>query len=147
MAAENFMPQSGSNESRNGLGWRLAAREPIEVFDAITRATFELKLGQSDPGNIEGLLIDFRYEARDGEVTRRLLLCWQCLRLGDLIYVRGYCPFREGLRTFRVDRMADLIALAGERDTPIDDIQSYFAAFAAEVAEEGPLRRLLTNMA
>ena len=115
-----------------GISWRLAARGPIKVFDEYSDRTIELKLGQSDPGSIEGLLIDFRYIASDGETTRRLLLCWQCGRDGIHIYVRGYCPFREELRTFRIDRMSDVIALQGAHDIPVDDINAFFAAFAAE---------------
>ena len=120
----------------NSVGWRLVVREPIEVFDEYTGSTVELRLGQSDPGSIEGLIVDFRYFASDGEVTRRSVLCWQCWRNGDRIYLRGYCPFREELRTFRIDRMADVVALPAGREVPVDDIPAYFAAFAADYTDE-----------
>jgi predicted DNA-binding transcriptional regulator YafY len=86
--------------------WRLAVRAPIKVYDEYTETTIEL-----------ALIVDFRYMAADGEMTRRSLLCWQCGRADDRIYVRGYCPFREELRTFRVDRMHDLIAFQNGRET------------------------------
>ncbi len=125
-----------------GIKWRLAARGPIRVFDEYSDRTIELTPGQSEPGSIEGLLIDFRYIASDGEMTRRLLLCWQCGRNGKRLYVRGYCPFREELRTFRIDRMSDVIALHGARDIPVNDIGAFFAAFAAEATAEGGMRSL-----
>ncbi len=132
------------NDARDsaGISWRLTTRGPIRVFDEYSDRTIELKPGQNDPGAIEGLLIDFRYIASDGETTRRLLLCWQCGRDGNRIYVRGYCPFREELRTFRIDRMSDVIALQGAHDIPVDDINAFFAAFAAEATAEGDIRSL-----
>jgi hypothetical protein len=122
-----------------GLDWRLAKRGPIRAYDEFSHAEIELRLCQKDSSNIEGLLIDFRYVAADGEISRRSLLCWQCGRHANKIYVRGYCPFREELRTFRIDRMADVIAFLGAQEVPIDDIKSFFAAFAASAAEESEL--------
>ena len=120
----------------DGPVWRLARRGPIIAYDDYSDAEVELTVGQKYPGNIQGLVIDFRYMSRDREASRRSLLCWHCGRDGDKIYVRGYCPFREELRTFRIDRMSDVIAFLGEKETPIDDVQSFFAAFAAGKAEE-----------
>lgn len=125
----------------NGGGpeWRLANRGPIIAYDEYSGAEIELSLGQKELGNIEGLLIDFRYTAADGEVSRRSLLCWQCGRQADRIYIRGYCSFREELRTFRTDRMSDVIAFLGQQETPIDDIKSFFAAFAASEADDSEI--------
>ena len=122
-----------------GLDWRLAKRGPIRAYDEFSDAEIELRLGQNDSSNIEGLLIDFRYVAADGEISRRSLLCWQCGRHANKIYVRGYCPFREEFRTFRIDRMTDVIAFLGEQEVPIDDIKSFFAAFAASATEQREL--------
>jgi predicted DNA-binding transcriptional regulator YafY len=96
----------------------------------------ELAFGQRDPSRIEGLIIDFRYVAADHEVTHRSLLCWQCGRVGERIYVRGYCPFREELRTFRVDRMHDVIAFRDGRQVSVDRVHEFFAAFAADEMNE-----------
>lgn len=117
----------------------MAKRGPIRAYDEHSGAEIELKLGQKDSSNIEGLLIDFRYIAANGELSRRSLLCWQCGRHADKIYVRGYCPFREELRTFRIDRMADVVAFLGRQETPIDDVKSFFAAFAANEADESEI--------
>ena len=122
--------------------WRLAVRAPIEVYDEYTETTIELAPGQIDPGRVEGLIVDFRYMAADGEMTRRSLLCWQCGRADDRIYVRGYCPFREELRTFRIDRMHDLIAFQNGRETEIDSPGEFFSAFAADETDEVAIRRL-----
>ncbi len=120
----------------------MAERGPIIAYDDYSDTEIELTVGQKEPGNIEGLVIDFRYLSRDGEVTRRSLLCWQCGRDGDKIYVRGYCPFREELRTFRIDRMSDVIAFPVQRETPIDDVRAFFAAFAAGEAEDSEISLL-----
>jgi predicted DNA-binding transcriptional regulator YafY len=87
--------------------------------------------GQRDLASIEGLLIDFRYTSRDYETSRRCLLCWQCGRDDKRIYIRGYCPFREALRTFRVDRMQDVMAMQAGRYVAVEDVDAYFAAYAA----------------
>jgi predicted DNA-binding transcriptional regulator YafY len=81
-------------------------------------------------------LIDFRYVSRDDEISRRSLLCWQCGRNSKRIYVRGYCPFREALRTFRVDRMQDVVVMQAGRYISADDVEAYFAAYAAGRTEE-----------
>jgi hypothetical protein len=120
---------------RNAAGvseWRLAVRQPIEAYDDYTETVIELAPGQVDATRIEGLIIDFRYLAADGEFTRRSLLCWQCGRVGERIYVRGYCPFREELRTFRVDRMQDVIAFQNGREVPVGRTREFFSAFAAD---------------
>jgi len=82
------------------------------------------------------LLIDFRYIASDGEMSRRSVLCCQCGRHGNRLYVRGYCAFREELRTFRIDRMSDVIAIQGEHEIQVEDIVGFFAAFAARETHE-----------
>jgi len=110
---------------------RLAFRLPIRVFDEDIGEVITLTPGQTDPGSIEGVLIDFRYTSAEGEMTRRLLLCWECGRDNERIYVRGYCPFREDLRTFRVDRMRDVIEIRADRQLPVEDPLQYFSAFAA----------------
>lgn len=110
--------------------WRLARRHPIEVFDKDTGEIHELKPGQTDPGEIEGLLIDFRYTDAQGSATRRSILCWQCWQENDAIYVTGYCPFREDFRTFRVDRMRQVIESRSGRHLPNDGLANYFGGFA-----------------
>lgn len=126
--------------------WRLAIREPIEAFDEYTETTIELSPGQVDPSSIQGLIIDFRYFSRDGETTRRSLLCWQCGRAGERIYVRGYCPFREELRTFRIDRMQDVIAFQNGREITVEKVKEFFSAFAADhTGKEEEMLRLISN--
>jgi hypothetical protein len=139
-----MMPKRKIARARNniandddGPSWRLARRGPIRAYDEYSDAHIELKIGQREPTSIQGLVIDFRYMDREGEITRRSLLCWQCGRDGNRIYVRGYCPFREELRTFRIDRMADVIVLQGDRETSVHDITAFFAAFAATRMEAG----------
>ena len=118
------------------MEWRLALRAPITAFDEYTEATIELTIGQIDPSKIEGLIIDFRYVAADGATSRRSLLCWQCGRVSDRIYVRGYCPFREELRTFRIDRMRDVIAFQNGREIEVEKVREFFAAFAADHTDD-----------
>jgi predicted DNA-binding transcriptional regulator YafY len=52
------------------------------------------------------------------------------------LYVRGYRAFREELRTFRIDRMSDVVAIRGEDELPVEDITAFFAAFAARETHE-----------
>jgi hypothetical protein len=134
--------REGTATGEGGGVWRLAVREPICAYDEYSGDEIELEIGQRDPGSIEGLLIDFRYISRDREVSRRSVLCWQCGRDGDRLYIRGYCAFREELRTFRIDRMADVVAIQGEREIPVDDVVNFFSVFAAREARERPSRRL-----
>lgn len=124
--------------------WRLAVRRPILAYDEYLDEEIELPIGQRDPNRIQGLLIDFRYIAADGEMSRRSVLCWQCGRDGNRLYVRGYCAFREELRTFRIDRMADVIAMKGSREVPVDDPATFFAAFAARETPQDTKLRLET---
>lgn len=130
----------GSAADRDITDWRLARRGPILAYDEYSDEEIELSIGQRDPERIEGLLIDFRYAAR--ECSRRSVLCWQCGRVGDRLYVRGYCAFREELRTFRVDRMGDVIAIQGGRELAVEDAVAYFAAFAARDTCESSTARL-----
>jgi hypothetical protein len=116
--------------------WRLATRGPIRAYDEHSDRTIKFHIGQRDPNSIQGLLIDFRYVTRDRETSRRSVLCWHCGWDGDRLYVRGYCAFREELRTFRIDRMSDLIAIRGEHEVPVEDITAFFAAFAARETHE-----------
>jgi len=122
--------------------WRLAYRGPFIAYDEFSGADIEIEIGQKESGRIAGLVIDFRYMASDGETTRRSLSCWQCGRANNRLYVHGYCPFREDLRTFRVDRMTDVIALIGAQDVPVQDIEAFFAAYAADSAEQNATPRL-----
>src|ERR1043165_7060624 len=122
--------------SLNTAGWRLATRAPIRAYDEYYDEEVELHVGQRDPDRIEGLVIDFRYIARDREMSRRSVLCCQCGWDGDRLYVRGYCAFREELRTFRIDRMSDVVAIQGEHELPVHDVRAFFAAFAARETDE-----------
>jgi hypothetical protein len=125
-----------------GAEWRLAFRGPIEAYDEYTDSTVELRPGQIDPGRVEGLIVDFRYMSADGEMSRRSVLCWQCGRVGERIYIRGYCAFREELRTFRIDRMQDLIAFQNGREVAVGNLREFFSAFAANETEEEALRQV-----
>ena len=116
--------------------WRLAIRAPIEAYDEYTESTVQLVPGQVDPTKVESLIIDFRYFSADGETSRRSVLCWQCGRVGERIYIRRYCPFREQLRTFRIDRMQDVIAFQNGREVAVNNIKEFFAAFAADHTDE-----------
>ncbi len=125
--------------------WRLAVRGPIETYDDYTESMVELRVGQIDPGRIEGLIVDFRYISADGEMSRRSVLCWQCGRVRDRIYIRGYCAFREELRTFRIDRMGDVIAFPHGREVLVDNPREFFSAFAATETDEEVLRQLASH--
>ena len=90
----------GMQPHDNGPEWRLARRGPILAYDEYSDEEIELRLGQKDSSNIEGLLIDFRYVAADGEMSRRSLLCWQCGRHANKIYVAAIVPFVRNFAHF-----------------------------------------------
>jgi hypothetical protein len=129
--------------SEAGAVWRLATRDPIFAYDEYSGVEIELDVGQRDPNKIEGLLIDFRYVSRDREISRRSVLCWQCGRDDNRLYVRGYCAFREELRTFRVDRMSDVVAIHGEHEVSVENAATFFAAFAARETTQSASPRLV----
>jgi hypothetical protein len=83
-----------------GLDWRLAKRGPIRAYDEFSHAEIELRLCQKDSSNIEGLLIDFRYVAADGEISRRSLLCWQCGRHAIKFMSAAIAPFGRNFAHF-----------------------------------------------
>jgi predicted DNA-binding transcriptional regulator YafY len=66
-----------------------------------------------------------------------------CAGNADVLAVEFTCPFREDLRTFRIDRMQDVIALQRGNQLAVDDAQEFFAAVAANsTEEEGQMLRL-----
>jgi len=107
----------------------------IKVCDPTTGEIVTLRVGQADPASINGLLIDFRYTAGDGVQTRRSILCWRCWseRESQQIYVTGYCPFREDMRTFRVDRMRDVLEIGGNKQIAIGKPGIFFAYLASDL--------------
>jgi len=85
-----------------------------------------------EAGAIDGLLIGFSYRDASNNPSRRKVLCRQSWTEDGVTYIRGYCTLREALRTFRADRMRELIELRTGRR--IDDAVSYFEHFAEDDA-------------
>ncbi len=124
--------------------WQLARREPLELFDAETGEVYELKPSIHEASDIEGLLVDFRYTDAKGKNSRRSILCVECRTDGEIIYVTGFCPFREDYRTFRVDRMRDLVETRSGRKILNENLQNYFGHYARPI-DDAPKSHVLAN--
>lgn len=73
--------------------------------------------------------VQMEYHGRSQpQPTRRSLDPYALVHRWGWWYVIGYCHLREGLRTFRVDRIAALALLESTFDVPPDfDLQAYLA--------------------
>jgi len=61
-----------------------------------------------------------RYHAASGEVTERELDCYGLAWRGGRWYAVGHCHLRNGLRSFRLDRIHSVVARQASFATPID---------------------------
>jgi tellurite resistance protein len=115
---------------------RLADAQHVEAMDEDTGELVDIKPKQDDPNDVEGLLVRFGYTDASGKWSRRVVLCRSCWVDEDVLYIRGFCTIREALRTFRVDRMAELEEVRSGRK--IGDPHDYFEIYADGHA---PVRR------
>jgi predicted DNA-binding transcriptional regulator YafY len=67
-----------------------------------------------------GKRIRFDYEAHDGAATRRQIEPYTVIHTDGRWYLIGYCLTRKALRTFRLDRVANLMVGAGTFRRPAD---------------------------
>jgi predicted DNA-binding transcriptional regulator YafY len=67
-----------------------------------------------------GKRIRFDYEAHDGAATRRQIEPYAVMHTDGRWYLIGYCLTRRALRTFRLDRVANLAMGAGSFRRPAD---------------------------
>jgi predicted DNA-binding transcriptional regulator YafY len=70
--------------------------------------------------------IRFGYEAVDGAATRRQIEPYALMHTDGRWYLIGYCLTRKAMRTFRLDRVADLVVgVAGFRRPAAFDARKY----------------------
>jgi predicted DNA-binding transcriptional regulator YafY len=67
-----------------------------------------------------GRRVRFDYEAHDGAATRRQIEPYGLMHTDGRWYLIGYCLTRKALRTFRLDRVANLAIGAGTFRRPAD---------------------------
>jgi predicted DNA-binding transcriptional regulator YafY len=67
-----------------------------------------------------GKRIRFDYQAHDGNATRRHIEPYAVVHTDGRWYLIGYCLSRRALRTFRLDRVANLESGAGSFRRPAD---------------------------
>lgn len=116
--------------------WRrlLKPGKPVEVIDEDTGEIIDVKPEQTEPNDVDGLLVQFTYEDASHNDTERTILCKRCWESAGVIYVQGVCTLRHALRTFRAERMSDLIEVRSGRN--IENPQDYFGHFADEPEPE-----------
>jgi predicted DNA-binding transcriptional regulator YafY len=67
-----------------------------------------------------GRRIGFGYEAHDGTCTRRQIEPYGLMHTDGRWYLIGYCLTRKALRTFRLDRLSNVVTVAGTFRRPAD---------------------------
>jgi predicted DNA-binding transcriptional regulator YafY len=67
-----------------------------------------------------GKRVRFDYEAHDGAASRRQIEPYGLMHTDGRWYLIGYCLTRKALRTFRLDRVANLVIGAGTFRRPAD---------------------------
>lgn len=82
----------------------------------------------SAPNDIEGRLVKFDYCDADGKCTTRTVNCYRVWHDDKCTYVQGWCTLRNELRTFRTERMSNLLEVRTAKR--ISDPISYFDHFA-----------------
>lgn len=68
----------------------------------------------------DNLQVDFSYLNAGGSLERRRVCPIRLDVVGNTWYLRGYCHLRDGMRTFRTDRMRDVVVVSDIRDHEID---------------------------
>lgn len=122
-------PEDLRNAQSQGKSWRhLIKDQPVGALDEDTGSIVNIKPGQDDPNDVEGLLVQFEYVDASGVESSRLILCERCWVAHDDVYVRGFCTAQKALRTFRTDRMRSLEEVRTK--ITIDDPTAYFSKFA-----------------
>ncbi len=73
-----------------------------------------------------GRRVQFDYEAGEGARTRRQIEPYAVMHTDGRWYLIGYCLTRKAMRTFRLDRVANLAMAAGKFKRPADfDARQY----------------------
>jgi hypothetical protein len=106
---------------------RFASGAKVEAVDDDTGELVLIDPRGDDPDDIEGVLVGFDYEDAGGQPSVRMCLGHRVWYGNSNIYLRGLCPIRQALRTFRADRMTRLVELRSRR--PMPDPQSFLAGF------------------
>lgn len=116
----------------------------IERAEARRRMA-DLNLGQSGPCGAEAAvdsppaeavpsIVFVVYENSAGEGSRRAVTLAQVWADGGVVYFRGYCHLADAVRSFRADRVQELVCLAtGEvTDRPVEWLQAHALMGAAD---------------
>jgi predicted DNA-binding transcriptional regulator YafY len=76
--------------------------------------------------------IEIDYQASDGKPTRRVLDCYSVVYHSGYWYAIGYCHLRQGMRTFRLDRVLRIerSSVCFQRPRNFDGLAYVLQAFA-----------------
>jgi hypothetical protein len=92
----------------------------------------------SEPNDVSGLTVTFNYLDAEGEPTRRTVNCHRVWHGENSTYVRGLCKLRNEERTFRTERIANLVV--NRTGKKIADPVVYFDQLADQSPPSRPKR-------
>lgn len=102
--------------------------KPVGEVPEDTSDVISTRPSRPIPNDIEGRLIKFDYCDADGKVTTRTVNCYHVWHGDGCTYVQGWCMLRNELRTFRTERMSNLLEVRSAKN--ISDPVSYFDHYA-----------------
>jgi hypothetical protein len=106
----------------------LKGHEPAGAVPEDSSDLISTKPAQPTPNDVEGRLIKFDYCDADGKETTRTVNCYRVWHGDGCTYVQGWCMLRNELRTFRTERMSNLLEVRTAKR--ISDPVGYFDNFA-----------------
>jgi hypothetical protein len=106
----------------------LKDHKPASGFPEDSGELISTKPAQPFPNDIEGKLIKFDYCDADGKQTTRAVNCYRVWHGDGCSYLQGWCTLRDESRTFRTERISNLIEVKTAKR--ISDPVAYFDHFA-----------------
>jgi len=89
-------------------------------------------------GAISGnLQIEFAYLNAEGSLENRRVCPIRLDVVGNTWYLRAFCHLRQSMRTFRTDRMRNVVVLTDHRDHPVDPASLPDTLFDAPATDSG----------
>jgi proteasome accessory factor C len=85
----------------------------------------------------ENLQVEFSYLNAEGSLEERRVCPIRLDVVGNTWYLRGFCHLRDSMRTFRTDRMRNVLVLSEARDHAIDPASLPDTLFDAPSVDSG----------
>ncbi len=102
----------------------------IEIGDDDLADEFDGSTADDAKQGLSGLSLVIEYQNSKGEVSQRVVTCRNLQLRASKQYIQAFCHHRNGLRTFRLDRIAEIFdPITGESLSPV---QTFFAQFSPD---------------